>query len=68
MPDISKCGGTGCDYKYKCWRFTSKPSEHMQTYFVAPPSFNGQCDFFWNDDEYSDERKIPVSERTKPEV
>ena len=44
MPDISKCSGTDCPHKEKCYRFTAPADE----YFVNPPiKEDGTCDFFW---------------------
>jgi hypothetical protein len=32
MPDIAKCTNEKCTLKEKCYRWTSKPSEHQQAY------------------------------------
>lgn len=32
MPDISKCPGTGCPLKTKCYRFTAPPTPNWQSY------------------------------------
>ena len=32
MPDISKCIGTDCPLKEKCYRYTSKPNAYRQSY------------------------------------
>lgn len=50
MPDITKCTGTDCPVKEKCFRFTSEPNEH-QSYFVdVPGKLEGNeftCSYFW---------------------
>jgi hypothetical protein len=48
-PDIAKCWGTDCPYKETCYRYTSKPSEYMQSYFSVPPFKDGKCDMYWGD-------------------
>jgi hypothetical protein len=63
MPDISKCPGGNCNTRFTCWRFTSLPSPHWQTYFVNLPT-EYPCPFYWNDAEYSEDRKIPVDQRS----
>ena len=53
MPDIAKCSGKGCTLKETCYRFKSKSSEYMQSYFARPPDKgkdeNGKtkCDMYW---------------------
>lgn len=47
MPDIAKCLGTGCPYKETCYRYTSEPSEYMQSYFSVPPIKDGKCEMYW---------------------
>ena len=37
MPDITKCEGNNCLLKVNCYRYTSKPSKHHQSYFVEEP-------------------------------
>jgi hypothetical protein len=49
MPDITMCLGTNCPYKESCYRFTAKPSEYMQSYFMKPPIKDGKCDMYWGD-------------------
>jgi len=48
-PDICMCLGTNCPYKESCYRFTAKPSEYMQSYFMNPPIKDGKCDMYWGD-------------------
>ena len=48
MADISKCLGTDCPHREKCYRFTAPADEYGQAYFVKPPiKDDGTCDFFW---------------------
>ena len=48
MSDISKCEGTNCPHKEKCFRFTAPADEYQQAYFAEPPiKENGSCDMFW---------------------
>lgn len=48
-PDITMCVGTDCPHKEKCHRYTAKPSEFRQSWFMKPPIKNGKCDMFWGD-------------------
>jgi hypothetical protein len=48
-PDITMCLGTNCPYKESCYRFTAKPSEYMQSYFMNPPIKDGKCKMYWGD-------------------
>jgi hypothetical protein len=51
MADISKCEGTGCPHKEKCYRFTATADEYRQSYFVMVPFVEEdgeiKCDHFW---------------------
>jgi hypothetical protein len=48
MADISKCIGTDCPHKEKCYRFTAPANEYAQAYFTEPPiKEDGTCDMFW---------------------
>jgi len=49
MPDITMCSGEGCPFKEKCYRFTAKPSEYWQSYFVDPPIKDDKCDHYWGE-------------------
>ena len=51
--DITMCPGTGCPQKEKCYRFTAKPSEYMQSYFMEPPIKDGKCDMYWGENAES---------------
>jgi hypothetical protein len=37
MPDITMCKGEGCIQREGCYRFTAKPSEYRQSYFIDVP-------------------------------
>jgi hypothetical protein len=53
MPDITLCHGFECPIKEKCKRFTAKPSEHWQAYFLNPPYTITdkvfECNMFWGE-------------------
>jgi hypothetical protein len=41
------CNGNGCPKANQCYRFTAKPSEYRQAYFVtAPVDEDGECGYF----------------------
>jgi hypothetical protein len=48
-PDITMCPGTNCPQREKCYRFTAKPSEYMQSYFMKAPIKDGKCDMYWGE-------------------
>jgi hypothetical protein len=45
MPDITMCGGKGCNKKDKCYRYTAKPSAY-QSYFMGVPFTSKSCEYF----------------------
>ena len=47
MPDITMCPGTNCPQKEKCYRYTAKPCEHWQSYFIDAPIKHGKCEMYW---------------------
>ena len=49
MADITKCKGTNCPVKEKCYRFTAKSDEILQSYFLKPPIKYGKCEKFWGE-------------------
>ena len=53
MPDITMCPGTDCPQREKCYRFTAKPSEYMQSYFMKAPIKDGKCDMYWGENAES---------------
>lgn len=57
MPDITKCRGTDCPVKEKCFRFTSEPSEFKQSYFAdVPGKLEGNeftCNMYWGENAQS---------------
>ena len=48
MPDITLCKGTNCPLKERCYRYTAKPTQFSQSYFVDPPIKDGECEYFWD--------------------
>ena len=58
MADITMCDGTDCPIKEQCDRFTSKPNEHRQSYFVNVPGkldedLQFTCDWFYGETQES---------------
>ena len=53
MPDITMCKGNNCPHKEGCYRYTAKPDELAQSYFVNPPIKDGKCDYFWGENAES---------------
>ena len=49
MPDICMCPGEDCPIKKTCYRFTAKPSEYWQSYFMTPPysKETKSCNSYW---------------------
>lgn len=58
MPDISKCTGQLiypygkiCPLRESCYRYTARPSEYYQSYFVDAPFIiepdGVSCEHFW---------------------
>jgi hypothetical protein len=43
MADITMCKGNYCPLKESCYRYTAKPNEYRQSYFVNAPVKNGKC-------------------------
>lgn len=56
MADITKCKGTGCPLKNKCYRHMANTS-YWQSWFVEVPYKSGKCDEFWNNDAESSSEK-----------
>lgn len=48
MPDITMCNGNGCPKKDSCYRFTAKPNELWQSYFMDIPYKDNDCDSYWS--------------------
>lgn len=47
MPDIAMCNGYDCSIKETCYRYTAKPSEWIQNYFLRDPrETDGSCNHF----------------------
>jgi len=57
MPDIAKCTGGDCPIKNKCYRFTLKPNEFRQSYFVSLPfkkvGDKVSCEMYWGENSQS---------------
>jgi hypothetical protein len=49
MADITMCLGTNCPQKETCYRFTAKPNEYRQSYFIEPPFKEGKCEMYWGE-------------------
>lgn len=49
MPDISMCKNENCESKTHCYRFTAKPSEFHQTYFIKDDKVD-ICSYYWKDE------------------
>lgn len=49
MSDITKCDGTDCPFKEKCYRYTAVSNEYRQSTFVTPPIKDGKCEMFWGE-------------------
>lgn len=42
------CKGVGCESKFTCYRFTAKPNEFRQSYFMETPiKENNSCEYYW---------------------
>lgn len=41
------CKGTNCPAKESCYRYTAKPNEFMQSWFMEPPIKDGKCEMYW---------------------
>ena len=53
MPDITMCLGIDCPQKEKCYRFTAKPDEYWQSYFIDSPIKDGKCEMYWGENAES---------------
>ena len=48
MADITMCTAVFCPKKENCYRYTAKPCEYRQTYFVKEPvDEKGDCKHYW---------------------
>lgn len=48
MADITKCKGTDCPLKEKCYRYKAKDSRYWQSYMIEVPYKDGECEYFWD--------------------
>lgn len=47
MPDITMCGGAGCERRDTCYRHTAHGSPYRQSFFTQPPvKPDGSCDYY----------------------
>lgn len=46
--DITMCTGKGCKTKRTCYRFTKKPDEYYQSWFMESPIKDGGCEWYIN--------------------
>ena len=58
MPDITMCKGEGCPLKKNCYRFTAKPFEFRQSYFITSPIKDSECEYYWFNEKYEKENAI----------
>lgn len=52
MPDVTMCQGTtdtgsDCPKRNTCYRYKVEPSPYWQSWFVASPWFNNDCEMYW---------------------
>lgn len=50
-PDITMCKGTNCPAKESCYRYTAKPNEYYQSYFIESTIKDGKCDMYWGENQ-----------------
>lgn len=48
MADITMCTGGGCEARETCYRFTAKPNEYRQSYFMEVPIKKNGCEYYIN--------------------
>ena len=59
MPDITMCKGDGCPMKETCYRFTAKPSDLRQSYFMnAPIKEDNTCEYYWPNEKQNGTKKL----------
>lgn len=61
MPDITMCQGVckerkqACPLRDNCWRYTARPSEYRQSYFIEAPFIvepdGTSCGYFWKTED-----------------
>lgn len=57
MPDITMCPGSEgivkCPKRNECYRYTAKPSEYHQSFFMGlPMNKDKTCGYFWDNKPY----------------
>jgi hypothetical protein len=67
MTDITKCDGTDCTIKEKCYRYTAIANEYGQSTFVTPPFKDGKCEMFWgvNSEQIFEQLKKILNNKNK---
>ena len=71
MADITKCKGTGCPIKARCYRFyCAESSSNWQSWFVTPPIKDGKCDYYEGKEEKDmwTEIKLNLSHGSNSEI
>ena len=61
MPDITMCKDEQCPKKEQCHRFTAKPDEYAQSYFMQTPRKGKECVYYWPN------KKDESNTRVRPE-
>lgn len=58
MPDITMCHGLRCVVRDNCHRYTAKPDEIRQSYFVhTPMDEDGNCNHFWGNEDFKEKQR-----------
>ena len=55
LADIAMCNANNCPIKNKCHRYTAPVNQYMQSY-ITPETIGEQCNFFWNNKGYREEK------------
>lgn len=45
------CRDETCKKRERCYRFTAKASEYMQSMFVYTPRKGKDCEYFWDNED-----------------
>lgn len=51
MADITMCSDETCKKRERCYRFTAKANEYMQSMFVYTPRKGKDCEYFWDNED-----------------
>ena len=63
MSDITMCRDKTCKIKESCYRYTAKPNEYRQAYFMQSPRTTAGCVYFW--ENYEAKEKSNEGKRTE---